>query len=59
MRRAIRSPFVVTIAFLVLPLVVFTCGAGALLVLPLAAHAVVRAARGDWYGYPLLGSLSL
>lgn len=40
---------------LALPLMVFTLGAGALLCVPLAIYALVRAAWGDWFAYPILG----
>jgi uncharacterized membrane protein len=41
-----------------LPLVLATCGVGVFVAVPLVVLAAVRAARGEWVGYPLLSGLS-
>src|SRR4051794_4282818 len=43
----------VLFGMLAAPLMVLTCGAGALLCVPLALYAVLRASWGDWFAYPL------
>ncbi len=43
---------------LALPLVVFTFGSAAFVLIPLSLYALLRAHRGDWFAYPLLGRLA-
>jgi uncharacterized membrane protein len=41
-----------------LPALIFSLGAAALLIIPLAVFAAVRASWGDWFAYPLLGRVT-
>jgi uncharacterized membrane protein len=41
------------------PLLVLSCGLAGVLLLPLGLYAVLRAAWGDWFAYPVLGRLSV
>lgn len=43
---------------LALPLMLFTCGSAALVFVPLALYALMRASWGEWFAYPLLGRLA-
>jgi uncharacterized Tic20 family protein len=47
----------VAFGLLAAPFVLLTCGAGLLVCAPLAFFAAARAARGEWFSYPLVGRL--
>ncbi|MEZ0229830.1 MAG: hypothetical protein ACAI25_14480 [Planctomycetota bacterium] len=42
-----------------LPALIFSLGTAALLIVPLAAFAAMRASWGDWFAYPLLGRVTV
>ena len=42
-----------------LPALIFSLGTAALLIVPLAAFAAMRASLGDWFAYPLLGRVTV